>query len=391
MKKKHHSDTVVTHAGRVPEEYFGFVNPPVYQGSTILYPNTESFMKRQARYPYGRRGSPTMEALENALSELEGAAGTVLEPSGLAAISVALLSALSSGDHLLMTDTAYQPTRHFCDTFLTRMGVEITYYDPLVGGGIAGLMKPNTKVVFTESPGSLTFEVQDVPAIAAAAHAGGAVVILDNTWATPLLFRALDFGVDITVSAATKYIVGHSDAMLGTVSANEKCWKQLRATHDALGMCAGPDVIYLGQRGLRTMAVRLRHHDEAALKVARWLAGRPEVDRVLHPALEGTPGHDIWKRDFKGASGLFSVIMKPGPQEAVAALIDGLELFGLGASWGGYESLVIPFDPRPVRTATKWDAAGPGIRLHIGLESVDDLIADLEAGMTRWREAGGQS
>jgi cystathionine beta-lyase len=368
--------------GRDASAQHGFVNPPVHHASTVLYPSAEDFLARRSRYLYGRRGTPTSEALEDALRELEGpdCAGVALLPSGLAAISTALFAVLDAGDHLLVTDSAYQPTRRFCDGVLRRKGVETTYYDPLTGSGIASLVKSNTRAVFVEAPGSLSFEVQDVPAIAAAAHANGAVVLMDNTWATPLYFHAFDKGVDLSIQAATKYIGGHSDVMLGTVSANQATWERLRETVHALGLCVGPDDIYLGLRGLRTMGVRLAQHHQAGLKVARWLAARPEIARVLHPALESCPGHAVWRRDFSGASGLFSIVFKPVAQSAVNAFLDELRLFGIGASWGGFESLAIPFDCTSIRTATKWLPGGPTVRLHIGLEDVEDLIADLERG-----------
>src|SRR5215475_13599533 len=368
--------------GRDPAANHGFVNPPVHHVSTVLYPSAEDFLARRARYLYGRRGTPTSEALENALRALEGAdcAGVALVPSGLAAISTALLATLNAGDHLLVTDSAYQPTRKFCDGVLPRYGIATTYYDPLIGEGIAALFQPNTRAVFVESPGSLSFEIQDIPAIAAAAHARGAVVLMDNTWATPLYFRAFDKGVDLSIQAATKYVGGHSDLMLGTISANKATFGRLRDTVHALGLCVGPDDIYLGLRGLRTMGVRLAHHHQAGLKVARWLEQRPEIARVLHPALESDPGHAVWQRDFSGASGLFSIVLKPATTTAVHAFLDELALFGIGASWGGFESLAIPFDCTPIRTATKWAPGGPTVRFHIGLEDVDDLIGDLERG-----------
>jgi cysteine-S-conjugate beta-lyase len=312
----------------------------------------------------------------------------VLCPSGLSAISTALLSVLSAGDHLLVTDSAYGPGRHFCDGVLKRFGVETTYYDPHVGAGIAALMRPNTKAVLTEAPGSQTLEMQDVPAIAAVAAAHGAFTIMDNTWATPVYFRPLDHGVDIALMAATKYVVGHSDAMMGTVAANERAWPLLKAFHGDSGLCAGPDDVNLALRGLRTMAVRLQRHQASALAVAEWLQGRPEVAKVLYPALPSDPGHAIWKRDFRGASGLFSFVTKPCDRKAVAALLDGLAYFGLGYSWGGFESLAILADPRKMRTATTWDEPGHLVRLNIGLEDPADLIADLEAGFARMNAAG---
>jgi cystathionine beta-lyase len=377
-----HLDTTVVTGGRDPASYHGFVNPPVYHASTVLYPSAEDFVAHRARYQYGRRGTPTTEALEVAVQELEGprCAGVALLPSGLAAIAAALLSVLKAGDNLFVTDSAYGPTRAFCDQMLSRLGITTTYYDPLIGGAIATLLAPNTRAVFIESPGSLSFEMQDVAAIAEAAHGKNALMLMDNTWATPLYFRALDFGVDLSIQAGTKYIGGHSDVMLGTVSANSVTAAGLKNTVRLNGWCVGPDDMYLGQRGLRTLAVRLDRHYRSGVAVARWLEQRPEVLRLLHPAFASHPGHALWKRDFTGASGLFSVVLKPVPQKAVYAFLDTLELFGIGASWGGYESLAIPFDCSNVRTATRWAPGGPAVRFHIGLEAVEDLLADLERG-----------
>jgi len=374
--------TRVVTGGRDPASYHGFVNPPVYHASTVLYRSAADYVAHRSRYQYGRRGTPTSEALELALQELEGpqCAGVSLLPSGLAAISAALLSIVHAGDHLLMTDSAYGPTRTFCDQILTRFGITTTYYDPLVGDGIAALMKDNTRAVYLESPGSLSFEMQDVAAIAGAAHARGAVVLMDNTWASPVYFRPLDHGVDLAIQAGTKYIGGHSDVMLGTVSANARTVKELKNMVVLNGWCVGPDDVYLGMRGLRTLAVRLDRHYESGLAVGRWLEQRPEIMRMLHPAMASHPGHALWKRDFTGASGLFSVVLKPVPQKAVYAFLDTLELFGIGPSWGGYESLATPFNCAPARTATRWEPGGPTVRFHIGLEAVEDLIADLERG-----------
>jgi cysteine-S-conjugate beta-lyase len=374
------SATRLVSAGRQPSAYHGFVNTPIFRGSTVLYGSAEDFIARKARFTYGTRGTPTTEGLESAWSELSGAAGTVLVPSGLAAITLALLSCMRAGDHLLVTDSVYRPTRNFCNTVLSRLGVETTYYDPLIGADIAGLMRPNTRAVFAESPGSQSFEMQDIPAIAEVAHRNDAIVLIDNTWATPLYFSPHAHGADIAIEAGTKYLSGHSDLLLGLVSANERCWKPLRETFDAMAICAGPEDVFLALRGLRTMGVRLAHHQQSALRVARWLEARPEVLRVLHPALESHPGHALWKRDFTGASGLFSVVLKPVSAEAAAALVNALRLFGIGASWGGFESLVIPFDCSGYRSATAWDPGGPCLRFHIGLEDVDDLTADLESG-----------
>jgi cystathionine beta-lyase len=374
--------TRLANGGRDPFAHHGFVNPPVYHASTLLYPSAADFVAHRGRYQYGRRGTPTSEALADALAGLEGAdcAGVALLPSGLAAASVALLSVLRAGDHVLVTDSVYLPTRKFCDSMLARYGIGTSYYDPLIGSAIAALIQPNTRAIFVESPGSLSFEIQDVPAIAAAAHARDAVVLMDNTWASPLYFRAFDKGVDLSIQSGTKYIGGHSDVMLGTISANRTTWGRLRETVDTMGLCVGPDDMYLGLRGLRTMGVRLAQHQTSGLKVARWLEARPEVARVLHPGLETDPGHTLWRRDYTGACGLFSIVLEPMPQAAVHAFLDALTLFGIGASWGGFESLAIPFDCTALRSATLWAPGGPTVRFHVGLEDVDDLIADLEGG-----------
>ncbi len=331
--------TKLVTAGRDPRSNHGFVNPPVYHASTVLYPNAEDFLAHRARYQYGRRGTPTTEALELALAELEGpqCAGVALLPSGLAAISAALLAVVRAGDHVLITDSAYGPTRNFAAQILARLGVTSSFYDPGVGGGIAELLQPNTRAIYVESPGSLSFEMQDVAAIATAAHAKGALVLMDNTWATPLYFRPLDHGVDLVIQAGTKYIGGHSDIMLGTVSANAATVAELKNTVRLTGLCEGPDDVYLGLRGLRTLGVRLERHYQSGVAVARWLEGRPDVLRMLHPALASHPGHALWKRDFTGASGLFSMVLKPVPKKAYHAFVNTLELFGIGASWGGYE------------------------------------------------------
>jgi cystathionine beta-lyase len=382
--------TRLVHAGRDPSEQFGFVNTPIYRGSTVLSPTMHDLTHRTGRYLYGTRGTPTTDALETAWSELCGAAGTVMVPSGLAAIAVALLSCLKSGDHLLVSDSVYRPTRVFCDGMLKRFGVETTYFDPLVGAGIESLIRPNTTAVFTEAPGSQSFEMQDVPAIAAAAHRHGAVVLMDNTWATPLFFSPHAMGVDLCIEAGTKYLSGSSDLLLGLVSANERCFPALRDAYDAMAICPGPEDVFLALRGLRTMHLRLKEHEKQALAVARWLETRPEVKQVLHPALESFPGHEIWKRDFSGSSGLFSIVLHPAPTHAVAAMLDDLSLFGMGYSWGGFESLIVPFDCSSYRTATKWNPGGPALRLQIGLEDVADLTADLDAGFARLRKASEQ-
>ncbi|WP_455384737.1 cystathionine beta-lyase [Acidihalobacter prosperus] len=379
--------TRLVHLGRDTAAQHGFVNPPIYRGSTVLFDSMDDLLNDRAEFTYGLLGSPTLDALQNAWTELSGAAGTILAPSGLMAITTSLLAVLEAGDHLLVTDSVYGPTRSFCDKMLTRLGIETTYYDPLAGTAITELMRPNTRAVFLESPGSLTFEVQDVPAIAEAAHAQGAAVIMDNTWATPLLFDAHRHGVDIVVEAGTKYLSGASDLLFGLASANAEYWPALRAAHVGLGSTVGPEDVFLCLRGLRTLDLRLREAERQALDIARWLEQRPEVVQVLHPALEQHPGHALWKRDFTGSSGLFSVILQPASQQAVAAMLDGLELFGMGYSWGGFESLVTPFDPRRIRTATTWRAEGPALRFHIGLEDVRDLKEDLAKGFERLDEA----
>jgi cysteine-S-conjugate beta-lyase len=373
--------------GRNPSEQFGFVNTPIYRGSTVLYPTYEELQARRQRFVYGTKGTPTTQALEEAWSDISGAAGTVIVPSGLAAIVVALQAVLKAGDHLLIPDSVYRPTRHYADTVLARFGVETTYYDPLVGAGIGALMKPNTTAVFTEAPGSQSFEMQDIPAIAEEVHKRGAVVLMDNTWATPLYFPPHERGVDLAIEAGTKYLGGHSDILMGLVSSNERCWKQLRNTYDSMAIGAGPEDHFLALRGLRTMKLRLDEAQRQGMAMAKWLEARPEVKTVLHPAFPSHPGHAIWKRDFKGASGLFSVILHPVSEKALAAFLDGLELFGMGYSWGGYESLVVPFDCSTYRTVTKWNPGGNALRFQIGLEDVADLQADLAAGFERMKAA----
>lgn len=385
MAQEKKADTVAVHSGRMTQAHFGAVNTPVYRASTILQPDLATLESGKAPYVYGRRGTPTSRSLEQLITELEGGAQTELAPSGLGAISLALLSICSAGDHLLVSDSAYAPTRNFCDRMLARYGVETSYYDPLIGSRIAALMRPNTKAVFCEAPGSLTFEMQDIPAIAAAAHAKGASVLMDNTWATPIFFQPLAHGVDMSIQAATKYIGGHADLMMGYVTANDSHKARLHHTHGDMGLYVSGDDCFLALRGLRTLPVRLQRHQETGLKLANWFLARPEVSRVLHPALESDPGHGLWQRDFKGASGLFGVVLKPQSPNALAALMDGLEYFGMGYSWGGFESLIVPAHIH--RTASQRHDDGPVIRIHAGLENPDDLIADLEAGFERMRKA----
>ena len=373
----------LVHLGRDSGKSQGFVNLPPFRGSTVLYPDVATLKRRDQRYTYGTHGTPTTEALSAAWTDISGAAGTVLVPSGLAAIVTALMTALGAGDHLLVTNSAYGPTRAFANATLKRMGIETTYYDPCIGAGIEALMRPNTKAVLTESPGSQSLEIQDVPAIAAVAHAHGACVLMDNTWATPLFFSPHAHGVDMAIEAGTKYLSGHSDLLLGLVSANDAWFKKLQQTAGLMAIPAGPEDAFLALRGLRTMELRLREAERQALALARWLDARPEVLRVIHPALPDHPGHAIWERDFTGSSGLFSIILKPVSEAAVAALLDGLELFGLGYSWGGYESLAIPFDCTSIRTATRWAPEGPAIRFSVGLEDIEDLKSDLDRGFAR--------
>lgn len=387
FKRPKSRQTKVLHLGRAPDDQYGFVNTPVFRGSTVLFPTLEKLKSRKQPYTYGRRATPTTHALEHAITELEGGAATILTSSGLGAVSTALLAFVQAGDHILVTDSVYQPTRTFCDKMLTRLGVETTYYDPLVGDNIAKLIKPNTRLIFVESPGSQTFEIQDIPAIARIARAKNLWLLADNTWSSPLLCQPLALGADVSVQAATKYIVGHADAMLGTVTANTRASKYIDNAKEALGTCPGTEETFLGLRGLRTLDVRLQRHMASGLAVARWLEDRAEVAHVIHPGLPSHPGHGIWKRDFQGASGLFAAILKPVPEKALAAFLDHLELFGMGYSWGGFESLVIPFDPSSYRTATKWPHEGPALRFHIGLDAVDDLTDDLAAGLERMRRA----
>jgi cystathionine beta-lyase len=380
--KQQKAETRLVTAGRDTKAQKGFVNPPVFHGSTVLYPTAEDLHAHRSEFQYGRHGTPTTRALQHVLMALEGpqCAGVGLAPSGLSAISTTLLAVAKAGDHILVCDNAYRPTRNFCNGLLARYGVETGYYAPLIGGAIEKLFRPNTRAVVIEAPGSQTFEMPDIPAIAAAAHARGALVIDDNTWATPLYHRSLELGVDISMQAGTKYVGGHSDIMFGTISANARAWPIIAENIRLLGVCAGPDDVYLALRGIRTLSVRLAQHHRSGLEMARWLEARPEVLKVLHPGLESDPGHAIWKRDFTGASGLFSIVLKPKPQAAVDAMLNSLTLFGMGFSWGGFESLAIPFDCATYRTATTWAPGGPTLRLHIGLENTDDLKADLDRG-----------
>lgn len=387
-------DTKLVTGGRRKEWTHGVVNPPVYRASTCLFDSYAQLRERVAdpsakHLFYGRKGTPTQWALEEALTELEGADGTMLFPSGIAAVTTAILSLVKAGDHILITDSAYEPTRTFANGMLKAMNIETHFYDPLIGADIAALIQPNTSVIVTESPGSLTFEVQDIPAIVEVAKANDISTITDNTWATPLLFKPLDHGVDISVEACTKYIGGHSDSMIGSASAKGAAWKKLQRTAFQMGHMVSPDDAFLTSRGLRTLGVRMKAHQENALVVAAWLKNHPMVDKVLHPAFEDCPGHEIWARDFNGSSGLFAIVLKKGAYPDTATMVDDMKLFKMGFSWGGYESLILPSDPSNFRTARKWQAPGPLLRLHIGLEDPDDLIADLEAGLERYTQHVG--
>lgn len=381
-------------AGRRNEWTGPVVNTPVWRASTHLFDNVAALCASAPAtdehvYFYGRRGSPTQWSLAEALTEMEpGAAGTMLYPSGVAAITSAMLSVLNPGDEILLTDSSYDPSRNFANGFLGRFGISARYYDPLIGAGISDLFTDKTKAILLESPGSLTFEVQDVPAICKAAKAAGIVTLLDNTWATSRFFPALSNGVDITIVAGTKYIVGHSDVMLGAATTHSGHWKNLRQTAHDLGHVISPDDAYLASRGLRTLEVRLKHHEAAALEVAHWLTTRAEVGVILHPALPDCPGHEMWKRDFLGSTGLFSFELKDGNEKSRAAFIDALTLFGIGYSWGGFESLALPINPEKHRTATKSSHKGALIRLHIGLEDPADLIADLAKGFESFNSLG---
>ena len=377
-------DTKIIEAGRAPSLHAGAVNTPVYRVSTVLFPDLQTMRTEAQPYTYGRRGQPTTRALEEALCSLEGGTRTVLTPSGLSACTLAILAVCGAGDHILVTDSVYGPARVFCQRLGKRYGISTTYFDPLIGAGIAEQFRPETKAVFLESPGSFTFEVQDVPAIAEVAHKHGVAVILDNTWATPFYFDAIGHGVDLSVQAVTKYIGGHADVMMGAITANAALKDRLVETHGTLGHCSSGDEAYLALRGLRTLAVRLKRHQESATEIAAWLKTRPEVARVIYPVLHDDPGHALWRRDFTGACGLFSIILKPCPDAAIAAMVDGLEHFGLGYSWGGFESLVVPGH---IHRSFPPVLEGPMLRLHIGLEDVEDLKADLASGLERLRGA----
>jgi len=385
-------DTLIASVGRNKDYTHGAVNTPVYHASTLLFDTVKDMKKANAKLhtgglSYGRRGNPTTYALSEAMCELEGADGCFLYPSGLAAITGAILSFAGSGDHILMADGVYEPTRNLAHKILKRMGIETTFYDPMIGAGISNLIQDNTKIIFVEAPCSVTMEIQDIPAIAKAAHKHDVLVMMDNTWATPLHFKVFDHGVDVSIHAGTKYIVGHSDAMVGTVSTRAAHFEQLCNMSYQMGYCLSPDDAYLALRGLRTLKIRLKQHEANGLKIAKWLEGRPEVDHVRHPAFESCPGHEYWQRDFTGANGLFSFVLKQGHEAATTAMMEGMKYFKMGFSWGGYESLILTYHGiGRYRTATGWTATGPLVRLHVGLEDPDDLIADLENAFERFNQ-----
>ena len=375
--------------GRSSKDHHGVVNTPVYRASTVLHPDVDAFERRhdptnKNRVVYGLLGTPTTFDLESVVTDLEGGHDAVLLPSGLAAISIALTTFLRPGDHLLIADTVYWPNRIFCDEYLTDLGVSVEYYDPLIGGDIKALIRSNTKVIFLESPGSLTFEVQDIPAITAVAQAYGIITILDNTWATPVFFKSFAHGVDVSIHAATKYLCGHSDVMMGIIVSAEHVSEKIRSTHRLFGQTAAPDDAYSTLRSTRTLIARLKSHEANAMALVEWFLGRDEVLEVLHPALPDHPGHPFWKRDFLVASGRVGAILQTKPRQCFLDMVNGMKLFGIGASWGGFESLMIPAYPEQHRTATKWKTDGQLLRIHAGLEDIDDLKSDLEDGFARF-------
>lgn len=382
--KKFKVSTQLSMLGRNPDEQSGFVNAPVYRGSTVVYKSCEDIRNKRARFSYGTAGTPTIENLENAWSDLSDSAGTVISPSGLGALALALFSVTRAGDHILVTDSVYRPTRNFCNTLLAKYGVSVSYYDPLIGAAIEGLIQDNTKVILLECPGSQSFEIQDIGAIVAIARKFNISTIIDNTWATPLFFRAHEHGIDLSVEAGTKYLSGHSDLLMGLVTANASHWPALREAYDAMAMLPGAEDCFLALRGLRTMHLRVKEAEARGLEIARWLKSQPEVSRVLHPAFEECPGHENWKKYFTGSTGLFSIVLKDRfNQDNVDNMLDNMSIFGMGFSWGGFESLIIPFNCTEYRTATRWTPEGMTLRLQIGLEDMDDLKQDLQEGLKR--------
>lgn len=383
--------TRLTMLGRDTDEQHGFVNPPLYRGSTVIHKSIEDIEQHRGRFFYGTAGTPTIASLEDAWTQLTGAHGTVLSPSGLGSVALALMTTTKAGDHILIPDSIYGPSRSFCDGFLRKYGVEAEYYDPLIGAEVEALVRSNTSTIFMESPGSQTMEIQDVPALVSVAKKRGLKTILDNTWATPIFFDAHGNGIDISVEAGTKYLSGHSDLLLGLASANEETWPALRATYDAMAMLPGAEDCLLALRGLRTMHLRIREAERKSLELASWLKSRPEVARVLHPALKDCPGHEIWRRDFKGSSGVFSIVLNDGFTRAgFTNMLEGMRVFGMGYSWGGYESLIVPLHPQNFRSATTWPYSGFAFRLQIGLEDLADLKVDLLQGFDRLHSVDGR-
>jgi len=389
MKK----DTILTTAGRSRKKDGGAINPPVYRASTVAFSSIKAFTQAQKNrhetFYYGRYGTPTTKALESAISELEGSGRTIVTTSGLGAITLAFLAYLDTGDHVLVADNVYAPVRSCCQRLLKRLGIAVTYYDPMDQDAVARYKTPKTRMLYLEGPGSLTFETPDLPRLAASAREHDLLTVFDNTWATPYFLKPRDLGADVSVIAGTKYLSGHADVMLGAITAPTEDFDRLRTTANFIGSTPGPDDCYLVLRGLRTLGVRLRRHQENGFRLATWLADRPEVDVVLHPAFPATPGHEIWRRDYAGASGLFGLVLKPVRHDSVTAMVDGLELFSIGASWGGFESLMTLETPERHRSAVPWTANGPTLRVHAGLEDPDDLIEDLAAGFARLNRAEG--
>ena len=391
-KRRLEIETRTIHNGRNPPTQGGMINPPVYHGSTVVYPTLADL--DQSRFDhdlkdkvvYGRLGNQSTFAFENAVADLENGYGCVSTSSGMSAVTTAILAFAGSGDHILMVDNVYGPTRAFCTNYLCRIGVEVTFYDPMLGPEIEDLVKDNTKLIFMESPGSITFEVQDVPSIVSVAKRHGITTALDNSWATPLFFRPLDLGVNLSVTAATKYIAGHSDAMIGLIASDKDSFYTVKKCRDLLGHSLAPDDVYLGARGLRTLSIRVKQHERNALTLANWLKAHGEILEVIHPAFENCPGHETWKRDFSGSTGLFSFIVKPRPRAALASMLDNMKLFSMGYSWGGYESLIVPQDPSSSRSATSWNKPGQLVRVHVGLECIDDLIVDMQEGLERYAD-----
>lgn len=383
------AETVLTHVGRDANRQYGFVNTPVVRGSTVLFESFEDLQAGKSGYGYGRHGNPTNDAVKEVITHLEGANETFLTPSGLSAISTALTGVAHAGDHILISDSAYLPTRQFCESVLKANNIEVEYYDPRIGKRISALLRDNTTAILTESPGSLTFEVQDLPAIAKARGDRDIAIIADNSWATPLFYKPLELGADIVVHAGTKMFVGHSDVLFGTISTNEKWTDKIRTTYKALGVCVSPEDSFLVARGLRTLSIRMKEHQIRALDIAKWLEKQPVVQKVFHPALAQHPDHKIFMRDFTGSGSLFAFTLKSAPEKAIAAMLNQMRLFGMGYSWGGFESLILPISIKDQRSVTKWSEAGNLFRIHVGLEDINDLKSDLSDAIERYCSSAG--